>query len=312
MIEQIKGAFLGAAIGDALGVPVEFFSRESLTLNPIKDMIGYGVWNQPPGTFSDDSSLLFCTAESLCYGFNLTDQANRFIRWFQTGYWSAHNEVFDIGGATRYAIGRLIMGTDPTISGGMQENDNGNGSIMRILPLIFYAKRETSISERYRLTKLLSGITHYHFRSVLSCFIYVEFGIALLALTDKIAAYQQMQATVNDFIRRQPFSTQEIKLFDRVLQQDIRSIGEHNIQSSGYVLDTLESSLWCFLNESTYRDCVLKAVNLGGDTDTTATVTGGLAGLFYGYEAIPTHWILQIAKREEIADLINRFAERYV
>ena len=311
MIEQVKSGFFGAAIGDALGVPVEFSSRALLTRDPVQDMRGYGVWNQPVGTFSDDSSLLFCTAEGLCSGFDLADVAARFIEWYRSGYWGAHDEVFDIGGATRFAIGRLMAGTDPTLSGGMMENDNGNGSLMRILPMVFCLKNEPSIDEHYRKVKLISGLTHYHFRSVMACFIYVEFGLGLLAGLDKMSAYVRMQESVNTFVNGQSFSADEINLFDRILQNDMSTISDEDIRSSGYVLDTLESSLWCFLTTSTYEESVLKAVNLGGDTDTTATVTGGLAGIFYGYNAIPEKWLSTIAKRGQIANLAQRFAQRY-
>ena len=311
MIEQVKSGFFGAAIGDALGVPVEFSSRASLTLDPVQGMRSYGVWNQPAGTFSDDSSLLFCTAEGLCAGFDPADVAARFVQWYTSGYWGAHDEVFDIGGATRFAIGRLIAGTDPTLSGGMMENDNGNGSLMRILPMVFCLKNEPSIQERYRKVKLISGITHYHFRSVMACFIYVEFGIELMATGDKTLAYSRMQESANTFVNQQSFSADEIKLFDRILRNDISIFPEKDIHTSGYVLDTLESSLWCFLTTSTYEESVLKAVNLGGDTDTTATVTGGLAGIVYGYDAIPEKWLSALAKRGQIADLAQRFAQRY-
>ncbi|GAB3958865.1 ADP-ribosylglycohydrolase family protein [Spirosoma harenae] len=309
--DQIKSGFFGAAIGDALGVPVEFKSREFLEKHPVQDYTGYGTWNQPPGTFSDDSSMLFCTAESLCLGFNLIDMADRFVQWYRTGYWGAHNAVFDIGNATSGAIDRIMSGTSPLLSGGMSEQNNGNGSLMRILPMAFYLHSETDTAQRYEYIKQVSGITHYHFRSVLSCFIYNELAIGLLIKLDKTSAYRKMQLSVNQFISQQQFATSEINLFNRILQNDISQLSEDVIRSSGYVIDTLESSIWCFLTSSSYKECVLKAVNLGEDTDTTATVAGGLAGLFYGYQSIPTHWVQQIAKREEILDLSNRFAKRY-
>ena len=177
--------------------------------------------------------------------------------------------------------------------------------------MIFCLKNEPSIDERYRKIKLISGITHYHFRSVMACFIYVEFGLAVLEAGDKRSAYVRMQESVNTFVNQQSFSTDEIKLFDRILQNDISTFPEKDIRSSGYVLDTLESSLWCFLTTSTYEESVLKAVNMGGDTDTTGTVTGGLAGIFYGYNAIPEKWISTIARRGQIADLAQRFAQCY-
>jgi ADP-ribosyl-[dinitrogen reductase] hydrolase len=234
--------------------------------------MGYGTWNQPPGTFSDDSSMLFCTAESLCHEYDLMNIANRFVNWYRFGYWGAHDIVFDIGNATSGAIDRLMGGISPFRSGGISETNNGNGSLMRILPMVFYLQSEPDIAKRYELVKQVSGITHAHFRSVMACFIYVEFGIGLLAKLDKVAAYFQMRESVNLFISQQAFSATEVKLFDRILRNNISLLQEDDIRSSGYVIDTLESSLWCFLTSSSYEKCVLEAVNLGSDTDTTATV----------------------------------------
>src|SRR5690349_21724346 len=125
MIDKIKGALFGFAVGDALGVPVEFKSRDYLKNSPVEGMIGYGTWNQPPGTWSDDSSLAFCLAESLTKGYNLDDIATNFIHWKQKGFWGAHNEVFDIGNTTYAAISRLSRGVKPILAGGMNEDDNG-------------------------------------------------------------------------------------------------------------------------------------------------------------------------------------------
>ncbi|CCH53872.1 ADP-ribosylglycohydrolase [Fibrisoma limi BUZ 3] len=312
MIDQVKAAFFGAAVGDALGVPVEFMSRAALSRNPVIDYRGYGVWHQPPGTFSDDSSLFFCTAESLCHGFDVVDVANQFVRWYQQGYWGAHDEVFDIGGATRAALTRVINGASPALSGGFLEHDNGNGSLMRILPIAFYLRNEPSMRARFDTVKDLSAITHGHFRSVMACFVYVELAIQLLVDADIPVAYARMQTRVNDFIAENSFSPAEIQLFDRILKADLSSVSEQDIRSSGYVLDTLESGLWCLLTTQSFDEAVLKAVNLGEDTDTTGTVTGGLAGLAYGYGAIPTHWIHDLAKREAIGKLAERFAQRYM
>ena len=103
-IDDIKSVLFGVAVGDALGVPVEFKSRQTLQQNPVTDMMGYGTYNQPAGTFSDDSSLTFCLAESLTEGFDLNVIAQKFVAWARDGYWTAGGDVFDIGGATSNAI----------------------------------------------------------------------------------------------------------------------------------------------------------------------------------------------------------------
>ncbi len=303
----VSAAFLGAAIGDALGVPVEFKSREVRRRDPVTDFRGYGTWNQPPGTFSDDSSLLFCTAESLCTGFNLDDMADRFIRWESRGYWAAHQAAFDIGNATSTAIERLKIGTSPLLSGGMRESDNGNGSLMRILPLAFWLWQEPSVDIRYQTVKQVSGITHWHFRSVMACFCYVELAINLLAGASPETAYRQMQQTVGQYATDREFALAEMTLFDRILRQHIADLPASDIRASGYVLHTLEAAIWCLLTTDSYKTCVLQAVNLGEDTDTTGCVAGGLAGLFYGLRSIPDQWVQQLVRTNDVSDLADRF-----
>jgi ADP-ribosyl-[dinitrogen reductase] hydrolase len=305
MIDKIKGVLFGLAVGDALGVPVEFRQREYLESFPVKGITGYGSWNQPPGTWSDDSSLAFCLAESLTKGYNLNDIAQNFINWMQNGFWGAHHKVFDVGGATRFAIGRLIKGNSPLLSGGMMDDDNGNGSLMRIMPLLFHIKN-LHIDERYKIIKEVSSVTHAHFRSVFSCFIYIEFALQILNGNNIDTAYDNMQMLVKSFAYSNDFNPKELNLFSRLLDVHIKDVEKSSINSGGYVLHTLEASLWCLFSTSNYAEAVLKAVNLGGDTDTTACVTGGLAGLLYGYEAIPQGWVNELARRGDVEDLCNR------
>ncbi|NLR61048.1 ADP-ribosylglycohydrolase family protein [Chitinophaga polysaccharea] len=308
MQQQVTGAFYGIAIGDALGVPVEFKTRSYLSENPITALTGYGSWNQPPGTFSDDASLTFCTAESLINGYDIHAMARTFVQWAQHGYWGAHNAVFDIGHTTRRALQRVAAGTDPLISGGFEEFENGNGSLMRMMPIAFFLLNENDIHLRYLLVKEVSGITHQHFRSVLGCFIYVEFLRALITGKNLPDAYVQMQRTVNAYLSNQSFNPSEIKYYERVLQQNIATLSDEWMYSSGYVVHTLESALWSLLRTDNYRDCVLTAVNLGGDTDTTAAVAGAAAGLYYGIDRLPAEWVHQVVKSREIGQLAQRFA----
>lgn len=307
MQQQITGAFYGIAIGDALGVPVEFKTRSYLSENPIDTLTGNGCWNQPAGTFSDDSSLTFCTAESLITGYDIAAMSQTFVRWAQEGYWGAHNEVFDIGHTTRRALQRVATGTSPLISGGFEEFENGNGALMRMMPVAFFLAKENDIHLRYQTVKEIAGITHQHFRSVMACFIYVEFLRTLLSTGHLQESYLQMQRAVNAYLNTQSFNPAEVKHYERVLLQNIAEVREQQIHSSGYVLHTLESSLWCLLNTSDYASCVLRAVNLGGDTDTTGAVAGAAAGLHYGINNISPQWVSQVAKSAEIGQLANRF-----
>jgi ADP-ribosyl-[dinitrogen reductase] hydrolase len=303
---KIIATFLGFSIGDALGVPVEFMSRERIAQNPVTTMRGFGTHRQPIGTWSDDSSLAFCLAESLCKGYDLNDIAKQFVGWYQKHYWTPHGKVFDIGISTAQALQNVIQGVNPLLSGGDDEQSNGNGSLMRILPIVFYIENQP-IAKRFEIVANVSSITHRHIRSILACFIYTEYALQLLQGLDKIAAYKAMQTIVNQFIQNNKiFKMDEINHFHRILQNDIAIYPENTIQSSGYVVHTLEASLWCFLNTNRFEESVLKAVNLGSDTDTTGCVTGGLAGLYYGLEAIPKDWIAVLVKKDAIIRLATR------
>jgi len=308
-ISKIKSALFGVAVGDALGVPVEFKSRQIIAQNPIIDMIGYGTYNLPPGTWSDDSSLTFCLAEALTQDFDLNVIGQNFVKWTHENYWTPHGNVFDIGIATRQANSRLAKGEKPELAGGFDETDNGNGSLMRILPLLFYLL-DKPINERYEITKKVSSITHGHIRSVIACFYYLEFANQILAGKDKFEIYKNLQSEISNHLTSFAINPPEIAMFDRLLRGDIAKLEEDEIQSSGYVLHTLEASIWCLLTTDNYKEAVLKAVNLGSDTDTTGAVTGGLAGLFYGLDNIPTNWIIQIARKDEIEILAERLADK--
>lgn len=314
MNNKIIDTFLGFAIGDALGVPVEFLSREIIKTNPVVGMRSFGTHKQPAGTWSDDSSMSFCLAESLCAGYNLENIAQNFVRWYEEAFWTAHDEVFDVGISTAQAIGSLIKGASPLNSGNTGEDSNGSGSLMRIIPIIFYIKNK-DIMTRFKIVSEVSTITHGHIRSILSCFIYTEFALELLSGTEKYKAYKNTQKTINDFLSNNKICGEvEKHKFHRILENpygdyEIRPLldyKEAEIASTGYVLHTLEASLWSFLKHDNYADAVLEAVNLGGDTDTTGCVTGGIAGLYYGSESIPEAWIEVLAKKQEIIDLAQR------
>ncbi|KQT24495.1 hypothetical protein ASG22_10880 [Chryseobacterium sp. Leaf405] len=306
MENVIKAGIFGVCIGDALGVPVEFKTRETLKRFPVVTMREFGSWNQPKGTWSDDSSLTLCLADELTKGYDLEKIGQSFVKWNKYGHWTAHGKLFDIGGTTRHAIARLIKGESARFSGNIFEEDNGNGSLMRILPLAFYLKNEENIEKLYQTVKEVSSITHGHFRSVFACFIYVIFAIELIKGKDKKEAYSHIQKIALEFSENQGFNPKEIQLFDRVLKNDISRYEEDTISSGGYVLSSLEASLWCFLNTESYSEAVLKAVNLGEDTDTTGAITGGIAGIYYDFENIPEEWVDVLVRKDDIEKLCSK------
>jgi len=306
----VKDALLGVAVGDAIGVPVEFKSRGYLKEHPVIGMQGYGTHFQPEGTWSDDSSLTFCLAEMLAEKYDLVDLARRFVRWNYEAYWTPHGKLFDIGIATSAAIDRLSDGTSPELAGGVHEDSNGNGSLMRILPLLFLV-REKDIHSRFQMIRDVSSLTHRHIRSIVSCFIYLEIAAQVMAGNDKVDAYRRASISSKAFLDETAVCpANERKYFERALSGTIFTLSEKQIWSSGYVIHTLEAALWCFLTKGSYRDAVLQAANLGEDTDTTAAVTGGLAALYYGWESIPDDWLKVLARLEDIEELCRRLKNK--
>lgn len=303
--ERVLGGLWGSLVGDALGVPVEFQNRAAVRADPVTGMRGYGMHGQPPGTWSDDSSMLLCTVESLIeHDFSLPDLAQRFLRWDREAYWTPHGVVFDMGIATSYAIQRIAMGTTPLECGGRDVYDNGNGSLMRILPvcLRFAGADDETYVQRIEHA---SSVTHGHRRSLMACVMHGLVARRLLrgecpapAVT---AAQKEFQAL---YETRWP---DELPAFGNILSPGLGDFPENEICSGGYVMETLCASLWCLLATDNFRDCTLLAVNLGGDTDTTGCVAGGLAGLAYGLNAIPQEWIASLARREDVAVLFDSF-----
>lgn len=300
---------LGLAIGDALGVPVEFLSRKQVRANPVTDMSGWGTHDQPPGTWSDDSSLAFCLAEALVEGYNLHAIAQKFIRWKFEAYWTARNEVFDIGITTSNAIEQLARAVPPEEAGGKSESSNGNGSLMRIAPLVFYLK-DKPIADRFAITRNVSALTHGHIRSVIACFYFVEYLRKILEGNRPLSAYHALQIEMTDFLNSMQIDALEIQHFNRLLQGEIYKLKEEEIYSSGYVVHTLEASIWCLLTTENFVDAVLKAVNLGDDTDTTGAVTGAIAGLWYGLDDIPSTWLNKLARKADIEKLAKALTKK--
>lgn len=252
MTATLKDALYGQAVGDALGVPFEFKARGAFHCT---GMVGHGTHDKPAGTWSDDTSMALTLSDSLRINkstVDIGDIRERFIRWYKNGDYTVDG-LFDVGGTTATALEMGYGGTD--------EQDNGNGSLMRTIPLAFTNASDDEI-------RAVSAITHAHPISTEACVRFVHYARNLLAgETPAEALHNNNKADC------------------------LRSAGENEVNSGGFVLDTYRAALWCLINTHTYAECVLKAVNLGADTDTTAAVAGALAGIVYGLEGIPAEWI---------------------
>jgi ADP-ribosylglycohydrolase/O-acetyl-ADP-ribose deacetylase (regulator of RNase III) len=307
----ILGGLWGAVVGDALGVPVEFKLRGALDEQPVTDLRGYGTYNVPPGTWSDDSSLLLCSLYSLI-GPRLdgADLAQRFVRFLDRAYMTPAGEVFDVGITTANAIKRMREGVPPEEAGGAEESDNGNGSLMRILPvaLRFFRESDARLAE---YAHRASALTHRHPRSMLACGYICVFAKYLLEGDSPRAAYARANAFAQSYYSIGNWAF-ELPHYARVLGNRLSELAREVVPSSGYVVHTLEASLWCLLTTRSYEEAVLRAVNLGGDTDTTACVTGGLAGVHYGVGQVHERWRKALARTDDLEDIFARFVARMI
>ncbi len=265
-MHTLKDAIYGLAIGDALGVPYEFMPRGSFKAC---GMDGYGTHNMPAGTFSDDTSLALATCDSIkqCKQINIDYMRSCFKEWYIHGKYAIDGEVFDVGNATAKAIEKGY--------GLNSEYSNGNGSLMRIIPLAFIDNITDDEIEA------VSAITHAHEVSKSICVSYVRLAIDLIN-----------GLSISKTIKKLPKEYQ------------VTNLPLEEINSSGYVVDTFRASLWTLANTNTFEECVLKAVNMGDDTDTTAAVTGALAGIVYGFEAIPKEWIYTLRGKDIIENCL--------
>jgi ADP-ribosylglycohydrolase len=274
----------------------------------------YGTHEQPMGTWSDDSSMTLATIDSIktLGRIDYKDIMDKFGDWCLYGDYTPFNDLFDIGSATTRAIVNYGRGAAPTLAGGDSENDNGNGSLMRILPIcLFLYERQkkvcTSEDECIYVIHEASSMTHRHLRSLIGCGIYYFLVKAILDWQG--SPLERLQEGMNNayvYYRKDIQNLKELEHYKRLIDlQQFQNLPENEIKSSGYVVDTLEAAVWCLINTKSYAECVLKAVNLGDDTDTVAAVVGGLAGLYYGYDNIPAEWIGVIQKREWIEELLE-------
>ncbi len=295
LIMKVKDGMIGLIVGDALGVPVEFYSREELEADPVIGMREYGTYNKPAGTWSDDSSMAIATMSSIVnkQTVDYDDIMKEFIQWWQNGKYSQH-DTFDIGNTTRNGLVRYLNGEEAIKCGGSQPRDNGNGSLMRILPLAFIPDID------YETVENVSGLTHAHYRSKIACVLYIE--IAKSMIKNDLTIDEHIKNSC-DKIKEYYKENEEIEHFQRIFDDDWT--GE--IRSGGYVIDSLESTIFCLKTTDNYRDAVLKAVNLGGDSDTTAAICGGLAGIYYGFDEIPIDWVNTIEYIEKVISLCEKY-----
>ncbi|HPP87336.1 MAG TPA: ADP-ribosylglycohydrolase family protein [bacterium] len=304
---QIISAFFGFCVGDAVGLPVRFSKREDLKKNPVLTMREYGEYNVPAGVWSSASSMTFCLTESLCGGYDLKDIALKFYKWAFENYWTATGLNFDIGRTVLIALARVNELENPTECGLSGDTNCGNNSASRSMPLAFYLANEKDVNKKRKIIYDVSKITHSHTRCLIACDYYVEFLIKLINGAKKEEAYQNVQKYIIENYNEE--YKDELQFYKRLVFDDISKAPEDTIKSSAYIVHTLEASIYSFMKNDDYKSAVLYAVNLGGDTDSIAAMTGALAGLYYGVNSISDEWIEQIAQYGKIMELLEKFSK---
>ena len=312
-----RDILLGAATGDALGVPYEFEGRRKVRELFIPEMVGNDSetipptrWGQrvPAGSWSDDTSM---SVAAMCAIIDEHGEVNYkrimeyFSDWWTKPKFCSQDFAFGLGQCVANALSRFSWGWDPFMCGGTRLKDNGNGSLMRIFPFSLIAfKRNMSEEDTLTFIAKASAITHAHEISKMGCFVYTEFLRECISGKNKANAMKAIQQI--DYGKY--FEEDTLREYQHLLKEAPESWDEGMNNESGYVVDTLFSAVYCIMNTENYKNAVTKAVLLGGDADTVACVTGSLAAALYGMESIPERWLEKLAKREELLKTADDFA----
>ena len=294
LAERYRGALLGLACGDAVGTTVEFRPRGSF--EPLTDMIGGGPFRLKPGQWTDDTSMALCLAESLLNknGFDAADQMGRYLNWWQWGYLSSTGECFDIGMTVSRALEQYQQTSDP-FAGSTDPYSAGNGSLMRLAPVVLYYFPDAQQIQTFAADS--SRTTHAAAEAIECCQL-------LAGLTAK-----SLEGATKAELRQLPSANFSQPKVAAIARGDYFGKTHADIKGSGYSVQSLEAALWCFQQTDSFAAAILLAANLGDDADTTAAITGQLAGAYYGVRGIPEHWLDRLHDGAEIAATADRLLE---
>ena len=306
-----KDGIFGVVTGDALGCPVQFEERSRVAEHPITGMRGYGTFDLPAGSWTDDSSLTLALLDSICETgtLDLKDIMENFTAWLKGGEFTPYGYSYDIGFGTMKAIEDYQLVQDPYLCGGRDESNNGNGSLMRIMPACLYCCAKGLEAENaVPMISAVGSLTHAHVRANIACGLYWFMIREILNGTGSLT--ERMQAGLDQgfaYYEGTMENREELEYYRRL--RDLGAFAQtpvDSIRSTGYVVDTLEAAVWSLITTDSFEKALLKAVNLGLDTDTVGAITGGLAALFYGYEQIPPEWIAELKRKEWIEELCEK------
>lgn len=299
-----KNGIIGLAIGDAMGVPVEFYKREKLIKDPVTSMLGYASNNLPKGSWSDDTSMTLATITSIIKKKTIqtSDIIDNLLKWKNEGKFTPAGKMFGIEKDTKKALERY-ENKEETEKFNIQKDNNSNGALVRMLPLVYYCYAKCMNDEDIlKEVKKATLITHKNEINVMGCYMYVIFAIELLREGSFKEAYEKIKGL--SYYR---FTENCVKKYDRILNNDISEYKLNKIKSTENIVDTLEATLWVIFNTESYNQAIIGAINLGNDTDTIGACVGGLAGIKYGIENINPDWKIDLIQYNYITRICNSF-----
>lgn len=290
--DQFRGCLLGLATGDAVGTTVEFQKRGSFP--PMTDLVGGGPFKLQAGQWTDDTSMALCLATSLTElsKFDASDQMNRYVDWRNNGYLSSIGRCFDIGMTVNRSLYNYKTSGNP-FSGSTDPNSAGNGCLMRLapIPMFYFPERD----QAWHFSGESSRTTHGAAECIDASRLFGD--MLFLALSG---------ASKSEILTGSNLDNLESPAIRAIAAGEYLNKSIDEVHGSGYVVESLEASLWCFWHTETYEQAILAAANLGQDADTTAAICGQLAGAFYGETGIPAHWLSKLFMRREIIELAEK------
>lgn len=294
---MIESAILGHCIGDAMGVPFEMTPRKYLKEVPVEGM------ERKINRYSDDTAMTLATMQSIIKnkGINYDSMMYEFYLWLAKGKYTQNKKPYGYGNTTFNAIYNYSIGIDALECGMDGILSNGNGVLMRMLPIVFYLHQINANDEKVKeVVKNTTILTHSHEINVLGTYIFVKYCLYLLEGNNKFDSYKKIQG-----LDYSGYSKEALSKYKRILKDDISKYQENKIKSGIAIFETLEAVLWSILTTNNYREALLTAINLGGDADTIGAITGGVAGMLYN--DIPIQWVKQVEGYNYIYRMIRRF-----
>jgi ADP-ribosyl-[dinitrogen reductase] hydrolase len=285
LLDRYRGCLLGLACGDAVGTTVEFCPRGSFS--PLTDMVGGGPFALAPGQWTDDTSMALCLGTSLLEkgGFDPHDQMTRYLQWKNNGYLSSTGRCFDIGRTVRAALSRFESDGQP-FAGSIAPETAGNGSLMRLAPVPLYYF--PNVEDVVHFSAESSRTTHGAPEAVECCKLLGRLLCNALREREK-----SWVLPLGDLLLQEPWVA-------AIANGSYARKSRAEIVGSGYAVASLEAAIWCFHHTGSFEDAILEAANLGNDADTTAAITGQIAGAHYGIAGIPQAWLATLQMRPEI------------